>query len=99
MLTRQHHHKLVPNVAVHPHRSLRQSFKKGWEVPPDGGSDDTPQDQGVATDIGRAFEGAAAGKSMAAFSDEQVGLPYGLVSQVGLILAHGGIVGYFLWVW
>ena len=34
-----------------------------------------PQDQGVATDKGRAFDGAAAGKSEAAFSDGQVGLP------------------------
>ena len=34
-----------------------------------------PQDQGVAADVCRAFDGAAAGKSKAAFSDWQVGLP------------------------
>ena len=34
-----------------------------------------PQNQGVATDVGRAFDSAAAGKSKAALSDGQVGLP------------------------
>ena len=53
----------------------------------------------MATDVGRAFDGAAAGKSKATFSDRHVGLPLGVVSQVGLVLAHGGIVGYFLWDW
>ena len=60
---------------MHLHGSLRQPFKKGWKVLPGGGSDDTPQDHGVATNIGRAFDGAAAGKSKAAFLDRQGGLP------------------------
>ena len=51
------------------HGSPRQPFKKGWKIPPGGGSDDTPQDQGVAVDVCRAFDGASAGKSKAAFSD------------------------------
>ena len=51
------------------HGLLRQPFKKGWKVPPGGGSDDTPQDQGVATDLGRAFDGAYIDKSNATFSD------------------------------
>ena len=72
---RQRDHKLVRNVAVRLHGSLRQSFKKGWKVPPGGGSDDTPQDQGVATNTGRVFDGATTGKSKAAFSDGKVGLP------------------------
>ena len=55
--------------------SLRHPFKKGRKVPPGGGSDDTPQDQGVAAYICRAFDGAAAGKPKAALSDWQVGLP------------------------
>ena len=71
----------------------------GQKVPSGGGSDHTPQDQGVAADICRAFDGAAAGKSKAAFTDWQVGLPSGTVPQVGLVLAHSGIVGYFLWRW
>ena len=49
-------------------------FKKGWKVPPGGGSDDAPQNQGMAADICRAFDGATAGKPKAAFSDWQVGL-------------------------
>ena len=48
---------------------------KGWKVPPGGGSDNTPQDQGVSTDVGRAFDRGAAGKLKAAFWDGQVGLP------------------------
>ena len=36
----------------------------------------------------------AAGKSETT-SDEQVGLPWALVSQVVLVLAHGEIAGYF----
>ena len=55
--------------------SLRQPFEKGCKVPPGGDSDHTPQEQGVATGLGRAFDGVAAGVSKAAFSDEQVGLP------------------------
>ena len=35
-------------------------------------------------------------ESKAVFSDEQVGLPWGLVSQVALVLAHGGIMDFFL---
>ena len=55
--------------------SLRQPFKKGRKAPPGVGSDDTPQNQGVAADIRRAFDGAAAAKSKAAFSDWQMDLP------------------------
>ena len=33
------------------------------------------QNQGVATKVGSTFDGVAAGKSKAAFSDGQVGLP------------------------
>ena len=40
-----------------------------------GGSDDTSQAQGVATGVGPAFDGVAAGKSKADFSDGQVDLP------------------------
>ena len=44
-------------------------------VPPSEGSDDTSRDQGVATDLGCAFDGVSFGKSEAAFSDGQVRLP------------------------
>ena len=53
----------------------------------------------MATDVGRTFDGAAACKSKVVFSDGQVNLSQGLVSQVGLISAHGEIVGYFLLDW
>ena len=76
-----------------------QPFEKGWNVLPGGGSDETSQTQGVATNVGCAFDGFAACKSKVAFSDEQVGLPLGLVSKVGLGLAHGGVVGYFVRGW
>ena len=45
------------------------------KVPPGGRSDDTPEDQGVAVDICRAFGGAAAGKPKVPFSEWPVGLP------------------------
>ena len=45
------------------------------EGSPGEGSDDTSQDQGVATDVDHAFDGFFAGKTKAAFSDGQVGLP------------------------
>ena len=45
---------------------------------------------------GCTFDGAVAGKSKAAFWDGLMGLPSGLVTQVGLILVYVGIVGYFL---
>ena len=57
------------------HGSLRQPFEEGWKVPSGGGSDDTPQGQDVAVDVGCAYDGVAAGKSKAVFSDGQVGLP------------------------
>ena len=49
--------------------------RRGERFPPGGGGGDTFQDEGVATDVGRVFDGAGAGKSKAAFSDGQVGLP------------------------
>ena len=45
------------------------------EGSPVGGSGDTSQDQGVVANIGRAFDGVAAGMSDAAFSDRQLDLP------------------------
>ena len=51
------------------------SFEKGWKVLPDESSDDTSQAQGVVTGVSRAFDGVAAGKSKADFSDGQMGLP------------------------
>ena len=41
----------------------------------------------MATDVGCTFDGVASVKSNAAFSDGQVGLPYGLVFEVGLSLS------------
>ena len=64
------------------------------ECLPGKGSNNTFQSQGVASNISRVFAGVVAGESKTTLSDGQVGLPYGLVSQVGLILAHDGIVGY-----
>ena len=45
------------------------------EGSPGGGCDNTSQGQDVATGLGCAFDGVAAGKSKAVFSDGQVGLP------------------------
>ena len=60
-------HGLQLSNACRRNGSLRQPLKKGWKVPPGGGSEDTPQDQGVAADIYRAFDRAAAGKPKAVF--------------------------------
>ena len=51
------------------------AIQEGMEGSPGGGSDDTHQDQGMAADIFRTFDGAVAGKPKAAFSNWQVGLP------------------------
>ena len=62
-----------------------------------GGSDDPSQDQGVAIFSGGVFDGVTARKFEATFlNGHDVGQLYGLVSQIGLILAHGRNVGYFL---
>ena len=59
----------------------------------------TSQDQDVATDVGCAFDGAAASTSETTFSDGEVGLSLGFMSQGSLGLTQTGIVGYFLRGW
>ena len=49
--------------------------EKEWEISPGGGSEDTSQGQGVATDVGCAFDRVTANKSKTTFSNGQVDLP------------------------
>ena len=55
--------------------SLQVSSPFLWRWCSIRGSDGRFQDQDVASDVGCAFDGVAAGKPETAFSDGQVGLP------------------------
>ena len=53
---------------------LRKPFEEGWKVSSGEGSFGSSQNQGVANDVGCAFDRIDASKSKTAFSDEQMGL-------------------------